>query len=81
MSPMLRLCALVFTFSLAVTLAACGWADNATNHALPILPGGSGYTVAVKNNGTLWAWGQNTYGQLGHGTFISRNIPVQIGTW
>ncbi len=29
--------------------------------------------------GTLWAWGQNTFGQLGDGTIINRTSPVQIG--
>ena len=37
-------------------------------------------TVALKNNGSLWAWGINSYGQLGLGTIIDRSSPVQIGT-
>ncbi len=39
----------------------------------------SGYVLAVKTDGTLWSWGENTYGQLGDGTNIQRNIPTQIG--
>jgi len=27
------------------------------------------HTVAIKSDGTLWAWGYNMYGQLGDGTF------------
>ena len=45
---------------------------------------GVGHMVAVKTNGTLWAWGQNTSGQLGDGTNTSTSSPVQIGgltTW
>jgi len=38
---------------------------------------GSSHTVALKSNGTLWAWGDNRYGQLGDGTIINHNIPQQ----
>ncbi|MBU0482669.1 MAG: hypothetical protein KKG47_16370 [Proteobacteria bacterium] len=41
---------------------------------------GVGYTLALKSNGTLWAWGLNSYGQLGDGTNVNKNIPVRIGT-
>lgn len=40
-------------------------------------------TYATKNNGTLWAWGNNDSGQIGDGTYVSKNIAIQIGvdTW
>jgi len=41
---------------------------------------GSNFSVVVRNDGTLWAWGDNTYGQLGDGTNTFRYTPVQIGT-
>ena len=44
---------------------------------------GNNHTVAIKNNGSLWAWGGNMSGQLGQGNAISSigsNVPVQIGT-
>ena len=40
--------------------------------------------LAIKNNGTLWAWGYNGQAMIGDGTEISRSSPVQIGaltTW
>ena len=43
------------------------------------ISGGVVHSVALQADGTLWAWGGNTYGQLGNGTFISENIPVRIG--
>jgi alpha-tubulin suppressor-like RCC1 family protein len=46
----------------AWTSIACGW-----NHA-----------VAVCSDGTLWAWGDNQWGQLGDGTATERDAPVQI---
>jgi alpha-tubulin suppressor-like RCC1 family protein len=41
---------------------------------------GGNYTVARKADGTLWAWGVNTNGQLGFGDSINRSSPVQVGT-
>ncbi|TPD71266.1 RCC1 domain-containing protein [Flavobacterium microcysteis] len=41
---------------------------------------GLDHTLALKTDGTLWAWGDNQYGELGDGTVVSKNQPVQIGT-
>ncbi|HYD90224.1 MAG TPA: T9SS type A sorting domain-containing protein [Flavobacterium sp.] len=37
-------------------------------------------SFSIKNNGTLWGWGKNQYGNLGDGTNSTRDTPVQIGT-
>jgi alpha-tubulin suppressor-like RCC1 family protein len=39
---------------------------------------GNYHTVALMNNGTVWAWGSNSYGQLGDGTTTNRFTPVKI---
>jgi YD repeat-containing protein len=31
----------------------------------------------MKNDGTVWAWGNNSNGQLGNGTTVSSSIPIQ----
>jgi alpha-tubulin suppressor-like RCC1 family protein len=37
-------------------------------------------SAAIKTDGTLWTWGNNTYGQLGFPTIILAITPVQVGT-
>jgi len=38
------------------------------------------HSLAIKTDGTLWAWGGNLGGQLGDGTNTDKNIPTQIGS-
>lgn len=38
----------------------------------------STHSVALKKDGTIWAWGENSSGQLGDGTTENRVSPVQI---
>ena len=59
--------------------------DRSTPAQVPGLTGivavsvscGVGHSLAVKSDGTVWAWGDNTFGQLGRaGTGSS--VPVQV---
>lgn len=59
---------LIFLFS-ATTYSQC-WQSVAS---------GLEHTLAIKTDGTLWAWGRNDSGQLGIGTIINSNTPVQVG--
>lgn len=48
------------------------------------LTGGEYHFIARKTDGTLWAWGGNSNGQLGIGTVSTTDSPTQIGaltTW
>ncbi|MCX6377947.1 MAG: hypothetical protein NT023_00490 [Armatimonadetes bacterium] len=40
--------------------------------------GGTFHSLALKSDGTVWAWGLNDNGRLGDGTATGRNTPVQI---
>ena len=42
--------------------------------------GGDFHSVAVKIDGTVWAWGNNSVGQLGDGTTLRRVQPVKVVT-
>ncbi|MBI5238810.1 MAG: hypothetical protein HY887_10405, partial [Deltaproteobacteria bacterium] len=42
------------------------------------IAGGWYHTIALKNDGTVWTWGWNYYGQLGDGTTTDRLTPVQV---
>lgn len=39
---------------------------------------GKQHTLALKSDGTVWAWGYNYYGQLGDESNTRRNTPVQV---
>jgi alpha-tubulin suppressor-like RCC1 family protein len=41
---------------------------------------GDGDTLAVKTNGTLWAWGFNGNGELGLGDTKERHTPTEVGS-
>ena len=36
------------------------------------------FSLALKSDGTVWAWGFNQYGRLGDGTTSTRLTPVQV---
>jgi alpha-tubulin suppressor-like RCC1 family protein len=40
--------------------------------------GGETYTVALRADNTLWAWGGNSYSQLGNGNTTGRLLPAQV---
>ena len=40
--------------------------------------GGNNFSLGVRTNGTAWAWGSNSVGQLGDNTGTSRSSPVSV---
>lgn len=41
---------------------------------------GTNLSAGIKSDGSLWTWGRNDYGQLGHGDLIYRSRPTQVGS-
>lgn len=39
---------------------------------------GTAHTVAVRRNGTVWAWGRNWFGQLGNNNATTQSSPVSV---
>ncbi len=67
--------------------------NNRTNYSSPCqIPGTTwtssktygtgdyGQMWAPKTDGTMWAWGSNTYGNLGHNNTTQYSSPTQVGT-
>jgi len=74
---------LLGTFIIALTLTACPNSTGGDGDLPPLskvsaLAVGGAHTVALKSDGTVWAWGWNQYGQLGDGTSSNRSNPVQV---
>lgn len=45
----------------------------------PQVAAGKDFTVSLRSDGTIWSSGGNDLGQLGDGTILQRNTPVQAG--
>ncbi|MFH0796212.1 MAG: choice-of-anchor D domain-containing protein [Candidatus Omnitrophota bacterium] len=60
-----------------VQVKGAGGIDYLTN--ITAIAGGADHTIALKNDGTVWTWGDNDYGELGDDTNTDTNIPVQAG--
>jgi alpha-tubulin suppressor-like RCC1 family protein len=39
---------------------------------------GVDHSLALKSDGTVWAWGNNNHGQLGNNTSVGSLVPVQV---
>lgn len=75
------------TFTVQLTIVGSGGTASSTQSVVIIASGtyatiaaGNGHSMAVKIDGTLWAWGPNATGQIGDGTVIERHVPVLVGS-
>jgi alpha-tubulin suppressor-like RCC1 family protein len=42
------------------------------------IAGGSGHAIALRSDGTVWAWGDNAYGDLGDGSGTQRDYAAPV---
>ena len=59
------------------TCASGVFATPGTSPLLSRVAASQNHSLAVKSDGTVWAWGENNYGELGDGTTVGRTSPVQ----
>ncbi len=52
--------------------------DSADETEVVAVAGGAYHNIELKSDGTIWAWGDNEYGQLGDGTTIDSPAPIQV---
>ena len=74
---LLLIFAMLFSFIPNVIIANVTQSVGTFN-TLPMISTGHNHTVALKDEGTVWAWGANFNGQLGNGTTTNSSIPIQV---
>lgn len=69
----------LLAFILILTLAAPAAAYDSARAGQPqTISGGASESFIIDGSGTLWAWGDNFWGQLGDGTTENRFTPVKV---
>jgi alpha-tubulin suppressor-like RCC1 family protein len=84
-SPGAALCRILGAASMLITRTRFGASlvvlasllSSGTARAATVAGGGN-HTVLAKPDGTVWAWGSNSNGQLGDGTTTTRKSPQQV---
>jgi alpha-tubulin suppressor-like RCC1 family protein len=79
-------CLAAAAMALALTLVACGGGNKNNNGGgetggnWKVVSAGGEHTLALKTDGSLWAWGRNTYGRLGLGTsdYNAHPTPTRV---
>jgi alpha-tubulin suppressor-like RCC1 family protein len=66
----------IFIYAVLIVLA---FSHNDYAQCWQNISAGNYHNLALKPNGTLWAWGYNKFGQVGTDT-INKLLPIQIGT-
>ncbi len=71
----------VAVFTIMLLLLSCfspGISYSTAGSGTSRIAAGYNHTIALKNDGTVWAWGWNHQGQLGDGTTTDSAEPVMV---
>ena len=71
-----RLLVLALILMLILALTGCGIGPSSP--AISAIAAGAMHSLALKSDGTVWAWGDNGLGELGNGTTTASSTPVEI---
>ena len=76
--------------TVTITASIIGWTSGSNTIVVqddredarfaPAITAGDYHSVALNDDGTVWTWGDNGYGQLGDGATTNRNAPVQVNS-
>ena len=69
---------LLLPFQAAAAEAGSEVSTENMKSGVTMVVGGGTHTLALKQDGTVWAWGANEHAQLGDGSKTNRNFPVQV---
>jgi hypothetical protein len=71
-----------------ITASVIGWTsgsdtvvvqdDREDARFAPTIAAGDDHCVALNDDGMVWTWGDNGYGQLGDGSTTNRNVPAPV---
>jgi alpha-tubulin suppressor-like RCC1 family protein len=66
------------TFYVSVPVQVVGAGGTGRLTSVAAIAGGLYHSLALKGDGTVWAWGGNLSGQLGNNSTASASVPVPV---
>ena len=73
-----KIISFILTLILMCTFLPATLTVSSSGDSFSTISAGGWHTLAIKSDGSLWAWGNNGNGQLGDGTTVEKTTPVKI---